>query len=72
MSPTSDIDCLCIAPKYATIKAYFFGLLHEILENHNHVSDLTKVQSAWVPVMKFKFSGIEIDLTYANINRENL
>lgn len=30
------------------------------------------VEGAWVPVMKLKFSGIEIDLTYANINRENL
>ena len=34
MSPSSDIDCLCIVPKYASRKKYFFGALYDILDNH--------------------------------------
>ena len=72
MSPTSDIDCLCVAPKYANRKKHFFGGLYDILEDHPHVKDLIKVETAMVPVMKFKFKSIEIDFTYANINRDNI
>ena len=55
MSPSSDIDCLCIAPKYASRKKYFFGAFYDVLSNHNHVSDIIKVEKARVPVMKLKF-----------------
>ena len=72
MSPTSDIDCLCVAPKWAKRTSDFFGGLYDILESHGHVSNLRKIETAKVPVMKLKFRGIEIDLTYANINKENI
>lgn len=45
----------------------FFILLHDILAEMEEVRELQPVPDAHVPVMKFKFQGISIDLLYASI-----
>jgi len=45
----------------------FFGFLHEMLSQVEDVSELHPVPDAYVPVMKFKFCGISIDLLYAQL-----
>ena len=72
MSPTSDIDCLCVVPKYVNRHNDFFGSFYDILDEHDHVSDLVKVETAYVPVMKLKFRKIEIDLTFARIDKNDI
>lgn len=47
----------------------FFYTLHDILANMEEVSELQPIPDAHVPVMKFKFDGISIDLLYASISR---
>ena len=42
--------------------------MHEILANMEEVTELQPVPAAHVPVMKFKFDGISIDLLYASIS----
>lgn len=44
-------------------------MLHSILAEMEEVTDLQSVPYAHVPVMKFKFQGISIDLLYASISR---
>ena len=44
----------------------FFIILHDILAEKEEVSELQPVPDAHVPVMKFKFQGISIDLLYAS------
>lgn len=46
----------------------FFYILHNILAEREEVTELQPVPDAHVPVMKFKFDGISIDLLYASIS----
>ena len=46
----------------------FFIILHDILAEMEEVTELQPVPDAHVPVMKFKFQGISIDLLYASIS----
>lgn len=46
----------------------FFIILHNILADMEEVTELQPVADAHVPVMKFKFQGISIDLLYASIS----
>lgn len=46
----------------------FFIILHNILAEMEEVADLQPVPDAHVPVMRFKFLGISIDLLYASIS----
>ncbi|KAI3755999.1 hypothetical protein L1987_55810 [Smallanthus sonchifolius] len=66
--PNADIDTLCIGPSYVTREHDFFVILHAILLEMEEVSDLQPVDDAHVPVMKFKFQGVSIDLLYASVS----
>ncbi|KAG5524787.1 hypothetical protein RHGRI_031449 [Rhododendron griersonianum] len=46
----------------------FFITLHDMLAEMEEVTELQPVPDAHVPVMKFKFQGISIDLLYASIS----
>ncbi|RZC00860.1 Nuclear poly(A) polymerase 4 isoform E [Glycine soja] len=67
--PGADLDTLCIGPSYVTREEDFFYTLHDILANVEEVTELQPIPDAHVPVMKFKFDGISIDLLYASISR---
>ncbi|KAK8899522.1 hypothetical protein M9Y10_001838 [Tritrichomonas musculus] len=62
----SDIDALCIAPRYVT-RVDFFSTFYKMLLNHTLVTDLTKIENARVPIMTMKFQGIYVDLAFAQI-----
>ncbi|XP_022146701.1 nuclear poly(A) polymerase 4-like isoform X2 [Momordica charantia] len=66
--PGADIDTLCVGPSYVNREEDFFYILHNILEEMEEVTELQPVPDAHVPVMKFKFDGISIDLLYASIS----
>ncbi|XP_052161071.1 nuclear poly(A) polymerase 3-like [Oryza glaberrima] len=65
--PESDIDALCVGPCIATLQYHFFIVLRQILEDRPEVSELQTVESAKVPLMRFRFSGISVDFTYAQL-----
>lgn len=46
----------------------FFGGLHAMLAEMPEVTELHPVPGAYVPVMKFKLSGVSIDLLYAKLS----
>lgn len=46
----------------------FFGELHKMLSEMPEVTELHPVPDAHVPVMRFKFSGVSIDLLYAKLS----
>ncbi|PON71368.1 Poly(A) polymerase [Trema orientale] len=66
--PGADIDTLCVGPSYVNREEDFFIVLHNILAEMEEVTELQPVPDAHVPVMKFKFQGISIDLLYASIS----
>ncbi|XP_062154391.1 nuclear poly(A) polymerase 4-like isoform X2 [Alnus glutinosa] len=65
--PGTDIDTLCVGPSYVNREDFFYRL-HNILAEMEEVTELQPVPDAHVPVMKFKFDSISIDLLYASIS----
>jgi poly(A) polymerase len=67
--PGSDMDTLVVAPKYVTVDQYFniFPDLLVEMAPPGAITDLTPVPEAFVPIIKFEFSGISIDLIFCSI-----
>lgn len=65
--PGADIDTLCIGPRHANREEDFFVVLHDMLMEMPEVTELHPVPDAHVPILKFKFNGISIDLLYARL-----
>ncbi|KAF7124232.1 hypothetical protein RHSIM_Rhsim12G0087600 [Rhododendron simsii] len=65
--PGADIDTLCVGPRHANRDEDFFGELYRMLADMTEIEELRPVPDAHVPVLNFKFSGVSIDLLYANV-----
>ncbi|KAL5199199.1 hypothetical protein ABZP36_020402 [Zizania latifolia] len=65
--PGADIDTLCVGPRHATRNEYFFQAFYDILADMPEVTEIHPVPDAHVPILKFKFSGVSIDLLYAKL-----
>mmetsp|Transcript_24464 Transcript_24464/g.32778 ORF Transcript_24464/g.32778 Transcript_24464/m.32778 type:complete len:423 (+) Transcript_24464:119-1387(+) len=65
--PGSDIDTLVVAPRHIDRVRDFFGELAPMLKNTPEVTELTEVREAAVPVIKMKFSGVDIDMLFAKV-----
>jgi len=62
----ADIDTLCVAPRHI-IREDYFSTFVEMLRVQDEVTDLRPVPDAFVPVIKFCFDGIDIDLVFARL-----
>ena len=67
----SDLDLLCVVPKHVT-REDFFKNLYELLMKKEEVTELRRLAWAYVPVIKMKFRGVEIDLTMARLMVEKI
>ncbi|KAM3863141.1 poly(A) polymerase gamma [Diretmus argenteus] len=67
----ADIDALCVAPRHVE-RTDFFLSFFEKLKQHEEIKDLRAVEDAFVPVIKFKFDGIEIDLLFARLALQSI
>lgn len=65
-SSGADIDTLCVAPQHVE-RSDFFSTFYQMLQNNSEVTNLTQIPDAYVPVMKFEFDGIAIDLVFARL-----
>lgn len=63
----ADIDALCIVPRHVT-RNDFFTHFYETLKEDPNIDGITKIEEAFVPIIKFKFQGIPIDLVFARLN----
>ncbi|KAK7417416.1 polynucleotide adenylyltransferase [Neonectria magnoliae] len=72
--PGSDIDTLIVAPKYCTRDDYFehFPDLLIDMAPKGSITDLTVVTDAFVPIIKFEYSGISIDLIFSRIIQKQI
>jgi poly(A) polymerase len=67
--PGSDIDTLVCAPKYVTREDYFkhFPEMLKSMAPKGAITDLTPVEDAFVPIIKFEYWSISIDLIFSRI-----
>ncbi|RKO87181.1 Poly(A) polymerase central domain-containing protein, partial [Blyttiomyces helicus] len=63
---SSDIDTLCVAPKHVK-REDFFEEMQEALKARPEVTEMAGVPDSYVPVLKFHFSDIPIDLVFARL-----
>ncbi|XP_057316266.1 poly(A) polymerase type 3-like [Hydractinia symbiolongicarpus] len=62
----ADIDTLLVAPRHIE-RSDFFSSFYEFLKEREETKELRAVEEAFVPVIKMKFDGIEIDLLFARL-----
>jgi len=62
----ADIDVLLITPRHIDRTDYFTSF-YQLIRAHPKVDKLTKVEGAYVPIMKFSMDGVEIDLLFAQL-----
>ncbi|NXD76290.1 PAPOG polymerase, partial [Halcyon senegalensis] len=63
----ADIDAVCVAPRHVE-RSDFFRSFFDTLKCQKEVKNLRAVADAYVPVLKFEFDGIEIDLVFARLS----
>nr|CDS28351.1 poly(A) polymerase [Hymenolepis microstoma] len=63
----ADIDALLVVPRFIT-REDFFGDFQNVLLEDDSVEDLAAVPDAFVPVLKMKLLGVEIDLLFAQVD----
>jgi len=66
VGPGSDIDALCVAPQHITRESFFQVLVGK-LQEHPDVQELSPVPDAYVPIIKMKMSGVDIDLLFGRV-----
>ncbi|NXO50937.1 PAPOG polymerase, partial [Aramus guarauna] len=63
----ADIDAVCVAPRHVE-RSDFFQSFFEKLKHQQGIKNLRVIEDAYVPVVKFEFDGIEIDLVFARLS----
>lgn len=67
----ADIDALCICPM-VTNRSLFFTEFFTTLKAHPSVTDAVAIPDAFVPIIKLKMNGIDVDLLFARLNRQTI
>ncbi|KAM9316795.1 poly(A) polymerase gamma [Gastrophryne carolinensis] len=62
----ADIDALCVAPRHVE-RSDFFQTFVDKLKLQDGIRNVRAVEDAFVPVIKFEFLRIEIDLVFARL-----
>merc|ERR1719300_2168285 len=65
----TDIDMLLITPRHID-RQDFFTTFYKRLQVHPKINKLTKIDRAYVPIMKFTMDGVDIDLLYAQLQKD--
>lgn len=65
-SSGADIDTLAVVPRHID-RTDFFTSFKEMLNQDPNVTELHAVEEAFVPVMKLKYSGVELDILFARL-----
>ena len=68
----SDIDLICVVPASVDMQRDFFGALHDQLSSNADVSQIVKVEKSFIPLLKFVFQGIKVDLSFAQMTHQTI
>ena len=62
----SDLDLLAVMPRHVSREDFFVDFYHHLAKK-TEVSELRALSKAFVPVIKFKYKDIDVDLTVARL-----
>uniref|UniRef100_A0A914HHP5 Poly(A) polymerase n=1 Tax=Globodera rostochiensis TaxID=31243 RepID=A0A914HHP5_GLORO len=65
-TPGADIDSLCVVPRHIE-RTDFFSSFYQLLKEDEKTADLHKVEDAFVPLIKLRYDGIELDILFARL-----
>ena len=71
MSSGADIDTLLVAPRHIE-RIDFFSTFSEVLSAIPNCEYVRAVEEAFVPVIKTKIEGIELDILFARLALKNI
>lgn len=71
-TPDADVDVLLICPKHCTREDFFTSFCLEVIAPRADVSELFPVPEAYTPVLKFKMSGVNIDMLFCSLDYDIL
>jgi len=71
VTPGSDVDSVCVAPKHVS-RDYFFDGLVPILENTEGVTNVKAVPEAYTPIITFLYHGVDVDMGFCRLNVASL
>ncbi|KAG8921355.1 polynucleotide adenylyltransferase [Tulasnella sp. 417] len=69
--PSDDIDCLLVVPKHVS-RDDFFATFLPMLQEAQGVTQVTGVPEAYVPIIKSKISGVEVDFLCARLRLSSI
>lgn len=67
-----DVDALVLGPKFVERDKHFFGEFPSILKEDPNISDIQTIRDAYVPLIKFKYQNLSIDLIFASLDTVSL
>jgi len=70
-NPHTDIDLLCYTSRHVS-REEFFETVFRKLKNDDSVNQPQKLVDAYVPLLKFTYKGLDIDLVFAALPRDSL
>ena len=65
--PQTDLDLICLFPNYIDSEE-FFSSFKELIRNKDGVQHVLEVIDARVPILKVKFTNLDVDLLFASID----
>eukprot|EP00916_Digyalum_oweni_P009156 GHVL01015425.1.p1 GENE.GHVL01015425.1~~GHVL01015425.1.p1 ORF type:complete len:557 (+),score=120.34 GHVL01015425.1:133-1803(+) len=69
VSPGSDIDALCVAPRHVSKDNFFQNLVQKLRDDPN-VGMVQPVEDAHTPIVKLIYHGVDIDLLFARLAKD--
>jgi poly(A) polymerase len=71
-SQDSDVDTVCVVPKFINRDDHFFNILYKILKEKKGIENLFRVQDTLVPLMKLTYFNIQFDIVFARIDQNSV
>uniref|UniRef100_A0A1I7YHI6 Polynucleotide adenylyltransferase n=1 Tax=Steinernema glaseri TaxID=37863 RepID=A0A1I7YHI6_9BILA len=67
----SDIDCLCVVPHFISHDDFFTDFC-EILRDTPQAAEVCGIPEAFVPIIKMKYRGFDVDLLFAQVTHADI
>ena len=66
----TDLDAVLVAPRFVRREDFFTSFVSLLQHHEELVKDVCPVEGAFVPVVKFSIDGVDVDLTFATLNKD--